>query len=84
MKTMITVVTERGQVSIPSAIRRSLRVTPGERLVWEAVGEHECRVHRLEKKTIKGALAMRGYARQFRPVRPTAAWLREIRDGEAD
>lgn len=84
MKTMITVVTERGQISIPSAIRRSLGVTPGERLIWEATGEHECRVRRLDETPIKGAMAMRGFARRFRSVRSTADWLKELREGEAD
>jgi AbrB family looped-hinge helix DNA binding protein len=84
MKTMITTVTERGQISIPSAIRRSLGVSPGERLIWEASGEHECRVRRLKVTPIKGAMAMRGFAKSFREVRPTEDWLREIREGEAD
>jgi hypothetical protein len=26
---------------------------------------------------------MRGYARRFRPVRPTAQWMAELREGEA-
>jgi AbrB family looped-hinge helix DNA binding protein len=84
MKTMITMVTERGQISIPSVIRRSLGVSPGERLIWESSGEHECRVRRLVDEPIKGAMSMRGFARQFRKTRPTAEWLRELREGEAD
>ena len=82
MKTMISMVTERGQISIPSAIRRSMGVSPGERLIWEASGKHECRVRRLEETPIKGAMAMRGFAKQFRTARPTADWLRELREGE--
>ena len=81
---MITMVTQRGQISIPSAIRRSLCVSPGERLIWEATGEHECRVRRLKETPIKGAMAMRGFAKGFRDVRSTEDWLREIREGEAD
>ena len=77
-------VTERGQISIPSAIRRSLGVHPGERLVWETTGEHECRIRRLEETPIKGATAMLGFARRFRPVRSTEDWLRELREGEAE
>ena len=84
MKTMVTMITERGQISIPSAIRRSLGVHPGERLVWEAVGEHECRVRRLEETPIKGAVAMRGFAKRFRAVRSTQDWLNELREGERD
>jgi hypothetical protein len=29
-------------------------------------------------------MAMRGFAKSFREVRPTEDWLREIREGEAD
>ncbi len=82
MKTMITMVTERGQISIPSAIRRALGVSTGERLIWEATGEHECRVRRLDDVPIKGAMAMRGYAKQFRKTRSTDEWISELREGE--
>jgi AbrB family looped-hinge helix DNA binding protein len=60
MKTMITMVTERGQISIPAAIRRSLGVSPEERLIRDDSGEQECRVRRLKASPIKGAMAMRG------------------------
>ncbi len=83
MKTMVTTVTERGQISIPAGVRRVLNVKPGERLVWEPSGEHECRVRRVADTPIKGAMAMRGYAKSFRDVRSTEAWLRELREGEA-
>jgi len=82
MKTMITVVTERGQISIPAAVRRALGVSPGERLIWEPTGEHECQVRRLSRVPIRGAMAMRGYAKRFREVRRTEDWLRELREGE--
>ena len=84
MKTMITTVTERGQISIPSAVRRILGVSPGEQLVWEALGKHECRVRRLADPPVKGAMAMRGFARCFREVRRTEDWMRELREGEVD
>jgi len=84
MKTMITMVTERGQISIPAAVRRILGVSPGERLVWEPTGEHECQVRRLANAPVKGAVAMRGFAKRFREVRRTEDWLRELREGEID
>ena len=59
-------------------------VSPGERLIWEASGEHECRVRLLEETPVKGAMAMRGFAKQFRAVRTTEDWLRELREGESD
>ena len=84
MKTMITTVTERGQISIPAAVRRILGVSSGERLVWTPAGEHECRVRRLTNTPVKGAMAMRGFAKSFREVRRTDDWLREMREGELD
>ena len=82
MNTMVTIVTERGQISIPSAVRRALHLKPGERLSWETTGENECRVRRMNAAPVKGAMAMRGYARQFREVRRTEDWMRELREGE--
>ena len=83
VKTMVTMVTKRGQISIPSDIKRRLGVEPGERLVWEPSGEHECRVHRMTEAPVKGAMAMQGFAKRFREVRRTEEWLRELREGEA-
>lgn len=83
MKTMITMVTERGQISIPADIRRALGVRSGERLLWEPSGENECRVRRMPDEPIKGAMAMRGFAKRFREVRRTQDWMRELREGEA-
>ena len=82
MKTMITMVTERGQTSVPADVRRALGVSPGQRLVWENCGPHEYRVRRLADAPVKGAMAMRGYAKQFREVRRTEDWMRELREGE--
>jgi len=84
MKTMVTTVTERGQISIPASVRKALGVHPGERLIWEASGENECRVRRMDDVPVKGAMTMRGYARQFRAIRATGEWMRELREGEAD
>ena len=34
MKTLVTRVTERGQVSIPASIREYMQMTPGTTLLW--------------------------------------------------
>lgn len=79
----ITVVTDRGQVSIPAELRRELQVRKGQRLLWEKVGEHEMRVILLEDRAPRGARAMRGFARSFRAEpRTTAQWMSELRAGE--
>jgi AbrB family looped-hinge helix DNA binding protein len=82
MRTTITTLTERGQVSIPAEIRRQLGLEPGQRLEWEVVSDQECRVRRSPGRRVVGAEAMRGFARQFRPVRLTSAWMAELREGD--
>jgi AbrB family looped-hinge helix DNA binding protein len=82
MKTMITTVTERGQVSIPADVRKRMRLEPGRRLVWEAVSDSECRVRVSPDVRAAGATAMLGYARRFRDVRRTADWMVELREGD--
>lgn len=80
----ITVVTERGQVSIPAPLRRELGLAKGKRLLWEVVGPRQLRITLLEDGRPAGAEAMRGFARRFRPEpRATAEWMGELREGES-
>ena len=44
MADMLTTLTERGQVSMPSAIRRQMGLRPGQPLLWKRVSDHEVRV----------------------------------------
>jgi bifunctional DNA-binding transcriptional regulator/antitoxin component of YhaV-PrlF toxin-antitoxin module len=82
MKTNITIVTERGQVSVPAEIRKRLKVVPGTRLKWLPLAEGECKVVVVPETSGPGAKSMLGYARQFRETRPTREWMRELREGE--
>ena len=82
MNTTITTLTERGQISIPAEIRKRMGLEPGQRLEWEVVSEQECRVRLSVGRRVAGAEAMRGFARQFRPVRLTSAWMAELREGD--
>ena len=36
--------TERGQISVPAALRKKMRLKPGQRLRWESISEREARV----------------------------------------
>ena len=83
MKTLVTTLTERGQVSVPADVRRRLRLEPGQRLTWEPVSDSECRVRVARRARRVGATAMLGYARRFRDVRRTADWLTQLRQGDA-
>jgi AbrB family looped-hinge helix DNA binding protein len=78
----VSVVTERGQVSIPAQLRKELALAKGQRLLWEKTGEHEIRVTVLSEPEPRGAMAMLGFAKRFRPTRLTEDWMAELREGE--
>ena len=76
-------ISDRGQTAIPAALRRAAAVGPGTSLLWEAVGPNEWRVHIERTKTAApDPVAMIGFAKTFRPTKPTAEWMRELREGE--
>jgi bifunctional DNA-binding transcriptional regulator/antitoxin component of YhaV-PrlF toxin-antitoxin module len=79
----ITVVTERGQVSIPARLRNALSLSKGKKLLWQKVSDHELRVTIVEEGRPVGAQAMRGFTRRFRPrPRRTSDWMAQLREGE--
>ncbi len=81
----VTVVTDRGQVSIPAHLRRELSLSKGQRLVWEKVGDRELRVLVLEEAVPRGPHAMLGFARRLhKEPKRTAEWMRELREGESE
>jgi AbrB family looped-hinge helix DNA binding protein len=75
--------TERGQISIPSSLRKAMNLRPGQRLRFTAVSDHEFRVI-TRNEAPPGPIAMLGYARKLRtgPARRTSDWMREFREGE--
>ena len=83
MKTMVTKLTERGQVSVPAAIREQLALRPGADLLWNiGADQTSCIVTIVQKPKRKGARAMLGFASTFRETRTTAEWMKELREGE--
>jgi bifunctional DNA-binding transcriptional regulator/antitoxin component of YhaV-PrlF toxin-antitoxin module len=80
----ISVVTERGQVSIPAELRRELALGKGRRLLWEKAADSEIRVVVLPDYEVQGSLRMLGFARRFRKTRSTADWMAELREGEGE
>lgn len=78
----VSVITERGQVSIPAHLRKELSLAKGQRLLWEKTGEREIRITVLSEPEPRGARAMLGFAKRFRPTRRTKDWMEEIREGE--
>ena len=78
-----TVVTDRGQTSIPAEVRRALGLETGPRLRWERVSDREIRVIVMTASPPAGPMAMLGFARRFRPEpRSTEAWMRVLREGD--
>lgn len=83
MKTLVTKVTERGQVSIPASIREAMELKPGTCLLWNRGQDCcTCMITIVRKRERKGAKAMLGYASTFREPRTTAEWMKELREGE--
>lgn len=75
--------TERGQVSVPAALRKSMKLRPGQKLVWLRISDREMRVS-VETQAVPGPLGVLGYARKLRggAARRTARWMQELRAGE--
>ena len=63
MKTMVTRVTERGQVSIPASIREYMQMEPGTTLLWNrGQNRYTCVVTIVREPQRKGARAKIGRA----------------------
>ena len=82
MASQVCTLTERGQVSMPVALRRQLHLKPGQRLRWEAVSGTEMRL--VVEAAQSDPLAALGFGPNSRktPARRTADWMQELRAGE--
>ena len=78
-----SLLTERGQVSVPASLRKAMGLRPGQRLHWEQISNQEIRVSLRVEKPV-GPMSMLGYARKMRqgPPRRTQEWMDELRSGE--
>ena len=83
---MKTTITERGQVSIPAALRREMHLTPGQALVWEKISATECRVIVSSPPKVKpDPVAALNFASEHGlETMPTDEWMRILREGEED
>ena len=71
---MHSTVTKKGQTTIPGAIRKALRIKPGDRLQYQIEGDQV--VFRIHPGilSLKGALASgKGKGRTFAQIRAAAA-----------
>ena len=81
--TYISRLSERGQVSVPIAIRNALGLTPSSRIAWTLDAEAGTATLSLVHTPRKGgAQAALGFAARFRKTRRTADWLAGVDDAE--
>ena len=85
---MVTILTERGQVSVPAKLRRELDMRPGRKLVWERVSQTECRVHiQPSTESRPDPIQAIGFGRRAftkLPYTSTQDYMDSIREGELD
>ena len=80
----ISRLSERGQVSVPIAIRNALGLTPSSRIAWTLDTDNGTATLSLVRTPQKGgAKAALGFAARFRKTRRTADWLAGVDDTEA-
>lgn len=81
--TMITRLTERGQISMPVEIRNGLGIAAGCRVAWDYdTDTKSVSVSPVRDRPVGGARAALGFARRFRDLRASAdVWLAEVEKG---
>lgn len=86
MVNSLTTLTERGQVSMPAALRKKLGLRPGQPLMWKMISDTECRVVVVRKPVDRRGQSMRGFMKRFQKGLPetTSGWMELLREGERD
>lgn len=87
MNDKTTLLTERGQVSVPASIRREVGLKAGQLLRWERLSDTELRVVVDRQAAPQGAYAALGYARRWIPAGSagrTDEVMQELREGADD
>ena len=75
-KTMVTKVSDRGQVSVPADVRAALGITPGVSIQWELVDDNSARVTAMVAHKNQGAQSLIGFAKRFRKLRRSDEWFK--------
>ena len=83
MKSDVSTLTERGQISMPASLRRKMHLKAGQKLRWEPISETEVRVV-VENDSVADPLKALGFGLKLRADGPrrTVDWMDEIRGGE--
>ena len=84
MANNLTTLTERGQVSMPAALRKKLGLRPGQPLMWKMISDTECRVLVVRKPTARRGRSVRGFMKRFQNgmTATTAGWMALLREGD--
>jgi len=82
----LATLTERGQVSMPAALRKKLGLRPGQPLLWKMISDTECRVVVVRKPVDRRGHSVRGFMKRFQKGMPdtTSRWMELLREGERD
>jgi len=82
----LTTLTERGQVSMPAALRKKLGLRPGQPLMWKMISDTECRVVVVRKPAERRGHSVRGCMKRFQHGMPatTAGWMELLREGDRE
>lgn len=86
MDSSLTTLTERGQVSMPAALRKKLGLRPGQPLMWKMISDTECRVVVVRKPADRPTLSVRGAMKRFQNGMPatTAGWMALLRESDRE
>ena len=82
MDSQICTLTDRGQISMPAALRRQMHLQPGQRLRWESISDTEARIVVEAAQPDPVAALGFGPRSRKRPAHSTADWMKELRAGE--
>jgi bifunctional DNA-binding transcriptional regulator/antitoxin component of YhaV-PrlF toxin-antitoxin module len=80
----LTIVTERGQTSIPAALRRALKLRRGTQLSWERISDTEMRVRLVQPKRKPDPMAMIGFGAKFGFTESTDEYMKRMREGDRE
>lgn len=83
MGSLTCTLTERGQISLPSSLRKKMGLLAGQKLRWEAISPTEARIV-VEPKVEPNPLEALGFGPRLRgeASRRTADWMAEMRSAE--
>ena len=75
-RTLISKISDRGQVSVPADIREALGLQAGSSMRWELCADGSARVTLWRYFPKRSAAELLGYAKNFRMPKRTEEWFK--------